>query len=97
MIDAKHLEALAAVITEESFDKAARVLFLTQSAVSQRIRQLEERIGRMLVVRSVPVRPTPAGMAVLRHYRQLADLERSLFEELSPDESGSFETVTLAV
>lgn len=97
MIDSKHLEALSAVIGEQSFDKAARVLFLTQSAVSQRIRQLEEHIGRMLVVRSVPVRPTPAGMAVLRHYRQMAALERSLFEELSPDESGSFETVTLAV
>ena len=74
MLDAKHLQALAAVITEQSFEKAARALFLTQSAVSQRIRQLEEQVGQMLVVRSVPVRPTPAGMAVLRHDRQLAVL-----------------------
>lgn len=97
MIDSKHLEALAAVITAGGFDKAAQALFLTQSAVSQRIRQLEERVGRMLVVRSSPVRPTPAGMALLRHYRQLATLEQSLFEELGANETPGRETVTLAV
>jgi LysR family transcriptional regulator (chromosome initiation inhibitor) len=97
MLDAKHLQALAAVITEQSFEKAARTLFLTQSAVSQRIRQLEEQVGQMLVVRSAPVRPTPAGMAVLRHFRQLAVLEESLFEELAPEASEEFVTVNLAV
>ena len=97
MLDAKHLQALAAVITEQSFEKAARALFLTQSAVSQRIRQLEEQVGQMLVVRSVPVRPTPAGMAVLRHYRQLAVLEESLFEELAPSQNQEFVSVSLAV
>ena len=97
MIDTKHLEALAAVITEQSFEKAARSLFLTQSAVSQRIRQLEERIGQMLVVRSAPVRPTPAGLAVLRHFRQLTVLEDALFEELAPGKNSEPATMTLAV
>lgn len=97
MLDSKQLQALAAVISEQSFEKAARSLFLTQSAVSQRIRQLEEQVGQMLVVRSVPVRPTPAGMAVLRHYRQLAVLEESLFEELAPSQSSGFVSVSLAV
>ncbi len=97
MLDSKHLQALAAVITEQSFEKAARALFLTQSAVSQRIRQLEEQVGQMLVVRSAPVRATPAGMAVLRHFRQLAVLEESLFEELAPQASEDFVTATLAV
>lgn len=97
MIDTKHLQALAAVITEQSFEKAARALFLTQSAVSQRIRQLEEHIGQMLVVRSAPVKPTPAGMAVLRHFRQLSVLEESLFEELAPGRNSGPTTMTLAV
>lgn len=97
MIDTKHLQALAAVIAEQSFEKAARSLFLTQSAVSQRIRQLEEHIGQMLVVRSAPVKPTPAGMAALRHYRQLAVLEEALFEELAPRKSSEPVTMTLAV
>jgi len=97
MIDTKHLQALAAVITEQSFEKAARSLFLTQSAVSQRIRQLEEHVGQMLVVRSVPIRPTSAGMAMLRHFRQLSVLEESLFEELAPGENSNLATVTLAV
>jgi LysR family transcriptional regulator (chromosome initiation inhibitor) len=97
MIDTKHLQALAAVITEQSFERAARSLFLTQSAISQRIRQLEEHVGQMLVVRSVPIRPTSAGMAMLRHFRQLSILEESLFEELAPGESSTTVTVTLAV
>lgn len=97
MIDTKHLQALAAVITEQSFEKAARALFLTQSAVSQRIRQLEEHIGQMLVVRSSPIRPTPAGMAALRHYRQLIVLEESLFEELAPGKTSEPVTMRLAV
>lgn len=97
MLDTKQLQALAAVITEQSFEKAARTLFLTQSAVSQRIRQLENQVGQMLVVRSAPVRATPAGMAMLRHFRQLAVLEESLFEELAPRESEEFVSVTLAV
>jgi LysR family transcriptional regulator (chromosome initiation inhibitor) len=96
-MDTKHLQALAAVITEQSFEKAARSLFLTQSAVSQRIRQLEEHIGQMLVVRSAPVRPTPAGMAVLRHFRQLMVLEESLFDELAPGINSGPATMTLAV
>lgn len=97
MIDTKLLEALAAVIEEQSFDKAARRLFLTQSAVSQRIRLLEEKIGQMLVIRSVPIKPTLAGMALLRHYRQLSMLEESLFEELSPQENRERLSVKLAV
>jgi LysR family transcriptional regulator (chromosome initiation inhibitor) len=97
MLDSKHLHTLAAVISEQSFEKAAKSLFLTQSAVSQRIRQLEETVGQMLVVRSSPVRPTPAGMAVLRHYRQLKVLEEGLFEELVPVDTADFVTVSLAV
>ena len=43
MIDYKLLEAIAIVVQEGGFEKAATVMNLTQSAVSQRVRLLEER------------------------------------------------------
>lgn len=51
MLDYAALSALAAVIREGSFERAAQTLFVTPSAVSQRIRSLEERLGCALVVR----------------------------------------------
>ena len=54
---------LAAVIDEGTFDAAARRLRITPSAVSQRVKALEQQLGRVLVVRSKPVRPTEAGAA----------------------------------
>ncbi len=78
MWDYAALRALAAVIRTGTFDKAARELHLTPSAVSQRIKGLEERMGRILVVRSVPVVPTPEGERLLRHMLQVTLLESEL-------------------
>lgn len=66
---------LAAVIDAGTFEAAAAELNITPSAVSQRVKQLEQRLGRVLVVRSKPVRVTEAGAAVVRLARQLALLE----------------------
>ncbi|GAA4370606.1 LysR family transcriptional regulator ArgP [Agromyces bauzanensis] len=67
---------LAVVIDEGTFDAAARRLRLTPSAVSQRVKSLEQQLGRVLVVRSKPARATDAGAAVVRLARQLALLEQ---------------------
>ena len=66
---------LAVVIDEGTFDAAARRLHLTPSAVSQRVKALEQQLGRVLVVRSKPAKATDAGTAVVRLARQLALLE----------------------
>ena len=66
---------LAVVIDEGSLDSAARRLHLTPSAVSQRVKSLEQQLGRVLLVRSKPARPTEAGASVVRLARQLALLE----------------------
>lgn len=78
MLDYRLLTAYAAVIDEGGFDRAARILHLTQSAVSQRVRQLEERLGQILLVRSQPPEPTPAGRQLLKHYHQVRLLESAL-------------------
>lgn len=66
---------LAIVVQEGTLDAAARRLHITPSAVSQRIRALEDQLGRVVLVRSKPVSTTEAGDAVVRLARQLELLE----------------------
>ncbi|MGV1007893.1 MAG: LysR family transcriptional regulator ArgP [Dermatophilaceae bacterium] len=75
MIPSALIETLSAVVKDGTFDTAARTLHVTPSAVSQRIKALERRVGRVLVVRSKPVHATAAGEALLRLGQQLALLE----------------------
>lgn len=78
MLDYALLEALAAVIRTGGFDRAARQLNVTPSAISQRVKLLEERMGAVLVVRGQPCTPTPAGLRLCQHAEQVALLESEL-------------------
>jgi LysR family transcriptional regulator (chromosome initiation inhibitor) len=88
-VDLAHLRALQAAVSEGSLDAAARTLHVTPSAVSQRLRALESATGRVLLVRSRPVRPTPSGEAVLRLARQVDLLTADAVRELGGDEDGA--------
>jgi LysR family transcriptional regulator (chromosome initiation inhibitor) len=89
--DPDALECLAAIVEEGGFERAAQRLSITQSAVSQRLRALEAQVGTVLIVRSRPLKPTPAGQLLLKHTKQMrllrADLERDL-KELAPSSAG---------
>jgi LysR family transcriptional regulator (chromosome initiation inhibitor) len=74
-IDSGQLAAFAAVLREGSFEAAARALHVTPSAVSQRIKGLEERLGRVLIRRGAPCVATEAGQSLQRHAQQLQLLE----------------------
>jgi len=76
------LRALDATVREGTLEKAARVLHLTPSAVSQRLRALEIATGRVLLVRSKPVQVTESGAAVLRLARQIELLTADTAREL---------------
>ncbi|GAB4085183.1 LysR family transcriptional regulator ArgP [Myceligenerans cantabricum] len=80
--DSAQLEALAAVVGEGSFDGAARALHVTPSAVSQRIRALENAAGGVLVRRARPVTPTEPGETLLRLARQTGLLAAEAAAEL---------------
>jgi LysR family transcriptional regulator (chromosome initiation inhibitor) len=109
--DSRQLEALAAVVAEGSFDAAARALHVTPSAVSQRIRALENTAGSVLVRRARPVVATASGQALLRLARQTELLGAEVAAELGADDPrehpdgqeadggapGTFVTVPLAV
>ncbi|MFJ4290890.1 LysR family transcriptional regulator ArgP [Cupriavidus sp. NPDC089707] len=78
MLDYSALAALAAVVREGSFDRAARALHVTPSAVSQRIRLLEEKLGCALVVRDQPCRATETGRRLCQHVDRVRLLEQDL-------------------
>lgn len=82
MLDARQLDALAAVIEHGSFGAAARALSLTLAAVSLRIKSLEAALGQRLLVRGKQLRATPAGQALLGHVRQLRLMEADLLAAL---------------
>ncbi len=75
MLDARQLEALAAVIEHGGFGQAAQALSLTLAAVSLRIKSLEDTLGQRLLVRGKQVRATPAGQALLGHVKQVRLME----------------------
>ena len=82
MLDYASLSALAHVVREGSFERAARALNVTPSAVSQRIRLLEERVGCALVVRGTPCVPTDTGRRLCQHVDRVRLLEQDLHETL---------------
>ena len=96
-IPADLAETLAAIIDEGSFDGAAYRLGITQPAVSQRLRALERIVGQVLLVRSRPLQPTAAGLAVARLARQILHLEADTVAELGIAEDGTRTTLPIAV
>lgn len=90
MMDAStdQLRTLAAVIEHGTFERAATALHITPSAVSQRIKSLEEQTGRVLVRRSKPIQATDAGAVLVRLARQVALLEAEAVTELGGDATG---------
>src|ERR671921_2960397 len=82
MLNYALLSALASVVRTGSFEQAAQHLNVTPSAISQRIKLLEERIGAILVVRGQPCLATEAGQRLCQHVEQVALLESSLRQNL---------------
>jgi LysR family transcriptional regulator (chromosome initiation inhibitor) len=74
-IDPVQLATFQAVVEHGSFDAAARALHVTPSAVSQRIKALEQVVGQVLVRRARPCVPTAAGRPLVRLGGQVALLE----------------------
>ncbi len=85
MQDYRLLEALAAVIEAGGFEKAAQALHLTQSAVSQRIRQLEHRLGQPVILRSTPPAATALGRRLHNHLQQVKQMEMGLVDSGSDE------------
>jgi LysR family transcriptional regulator (chromosome initiation inhibitor) len=99
MIDYPALRVLLAVVQTGSFERAAAILNVTPSAVSQRIKQLEERVGAALVVRGTPCTATEKGDWLCRHMENVGMLESELLEHLPAlsDRDNPEQRVTLQI
>jgi LysR family transcriptional regulator, chromosome initiation inhibitor len=96
-LDLDQLQALAAVVTEGTFDAAATRLHVTPSAISQRIKALETSVGQVLLIRARPVRPTVPGQSLLRAARQIEAITAELIRELGEHAEGEVPVVAMAV
>lgn len=100
-LDLGQLRALRSVVSEGTFDAAARALHVTPSAISQRLKGLETTTGRVLLVRSKPVRATASGEVLLRLARQVdllaGDAVCELGEHSDDPTTGAVPTVPIAV
>jgi LysR family transcriptional regulator (chromosome initiation inhibitor) len=83
MFDPAQLAALAAVHRRGAFDLAAAELGVTPSAISQRIRTLEEAAGTLLIRRGQPCSATPTGLRLVRHHEEITLLDRALASDLA--------------
>lgn len=99
MIDYPAARAVALVAQTGSFERAARALNVTPSAISQRVRQLEERLGVVLIDRGSPCTATEKGAWLCRHMEHVGMLERDLIEHLPglSDPAAPTERVTLSI
>lgn len=96
-LDLQRLEALAAAVSEGTFDAAAGKLHVTPSAISQRVKALETSVGRVLLTRSKPIRPTPSGTTLLQAARQIQAITADAVRELGVSAAGNAPVIPLAV
>lgn len=97
MLDYQALSAVATVVREGSFERAAERLGITPSAVSQRVRALEERLGSILIVRGQPCVATDLGRRLCAHVDQVQLLEADLAPSLSLATGEAEAPITLRV
>ena len=82
MLDPAQLTALAAIHRQGSFERAAAELSVTPSAISQRLKALEEHLGTRLIRRGQPCAATEAGLRIIRHHDEIVLLEQALSADL---------------
>lgn len=96
MLDRDQLETFAVIAEEQSFERAATILNITRSAVSQRLKALEESLSTVLLNRDKPIMPTAAGEILLRHANHVRMLEATVLQQIVPT-SGRPTPVSLAI
>lgn len=82
-LDQTQLAALSAILRLGSFEAAAGSLNVTPSAVSQRLKALEDQVGATLIHRSQPCRATPLGARLAKHAEDVALLEAAALGDIA--------------
>lgn len=95
--DYESLKVLEAVVRTGSFEQAAKSLNVTQSAVSQRIKQLEERVGSLLIVRGRPCVPSEDGLLLCQHIDQVTLLQHELRDRMGGPKGNTKAVVSIRI
>lgn len=95
--DPDHLAALATILRRGSFEAAAAELAVTPSAISQRIKALEDKVGASLINRANPCTATPTGARLAKHAEDVGLLEAQLSRELALDATPGTALLRIAV
>lgn len=95
MLNPHWLRTFAILAEEGSFTRTGARLDLTQAAVSQHLRQLEDELGPLLIRRPRQIELTPAGTALLDYCREADHAERRLRQRLRQDEDEAGEVALI--
>ncbi|WKE64585.1 LysR family transcriptional regulator [Gallaecimonas kandeliae] len=79
------------------FRAAAKELHLTQSAVSQAIKQLETKLGQPLLIRERPIKLTEAGRRLYRHADDQLRQEQLVLGDLARLARGANQQLSVAI
>jgi len=82
-LDVESLRALKMVVDTGTFTEAASRMGVTQSAVSWKIKRLEERVGLELVKRGSEIEATPDGRDLLHYAERILEAHDEAVEHLS--------------
>lgn len=93
----RSLRVFEAAATTGAYSRAGELMGMTQSAVSQQIRQLEDETGtRLFDTQARPIRLTDAGAGLLRHARVILAQIRVAEDALAPPGNGAGATCSRA-
>ncbi|MCH4210061.1 LysR family transcriptional regulator ArgP [Bifidobacterium sp.] len=96
-ISIEQLTALQQVVENGGFEAAADELHISQSAISQRIKNLESQIGQIVVQRTKPIRATETGQLLLRFARQITLAQQEVMNLIAKDQNSGAVSIRVAV
>lgn len=91
------LRVFMAIIEAGGFQKASKLLKISQPAVSQSVANLERKLGQKVLDRRSPVRPTAIGRQLLKSARFILDREADFLLDVERMKNGYLQNVTVAV
>ncbi len=95
-LETHEIRVFKTVYEENGFNRAAEKLFVTQSAVSQTIANLEHKLNTLLFHRK-PLKLTEAGIRLLQYAQTVLSEEDTVLADLNNIKNGVLSTLHLAV